>query len=70
MTDTVVVRPNTKKKVQEVLVEARSPPPRTAPLRVTWSGTRALTAGRAATVQVTGTGRYGSHRPRPTATAG
>jgi stage II sporulation protein D len=59
--DTVVVRPNSRGG-QDITL-AGTPVASTTkavPLRVLWTGTRAL-AGRAATVQVTGTGRYRSH---------
>ena len=60
--DTVVVRPNSRGG-QDVLLGgklAASTTTAASRLRVTWTGTRAW-AGRAATVQVTGTGRYRSH---------
>ena len=60
--DTVVVRPNSRSG-QDVVLGGKvvaSTTTATAALRVTWTGTRAW-AGRAATVQVTGTGRYRSH---------
>ena len=60
--DTVVVRPNSRNG-QDVVLGGKvvaSTTTATAALRVTWTGTRAW-AGRAATVQVTGTGRYRSH---------
>jgi SpoIID/LytB domain protein len=62
--DTVVVRPNAKKNVQEVLVANKVVASAAGALRVTWTGTGSLT-GRAATVQVTGSGRYGSHQTQP-----
>ena len=60
--DTVVVRPNSRNG-QDVVLGGKvvaSTSSATAALRVTWTGTRAWT-GRAATVQVTGTGIYRSH---------